>query len=134
MWAASVHRIVSVAHSCVSRMPSLSKVLALPRMIVAGPIAWCLLGFLRFTALPSAGSVITMTGFAPYHTCDPTNESLTLQVTIALQAFLFPTQLALQHAKSYDAYDVIGSRLQAYDMVKGAAVISMHQHLTGSRR
>ncbi len=69
----------SVAHSCVSRMPSLSKVLALPRMIVAGPIAWCLLGFLRFTALPRAGSVMTMTGFAPYHTCDTTNESSALQ-------------------------------------------------------
>lgn len=57
------------AHSFVSRIPSLSNVLSLPCMIVGGPMAVCLLGFLRLTALPRLGSVTTMTGVAPYHTC-----------------------------------------------------------------
>ena len=69
------------AHSCVSRIPSLSNVLSLPRIMVAGPMAWCLLGFLRFTALPRVGSVMTMTGVAPYHTCGATHRSSTLHLT-----------------------------------------------------
>ena len=56
------------AYSFVSRMPSLSKILSLPCRIVAGPMAVCLFGFLRFTALPKVASVTTTTGVAPYHT------------------------------------------------------------------
>lgn len=53
----------------MSRMPSLSKMRSLGDMTATGPMAVCRLGLRRLTARPRSGSVTTMTGVAPNHTC-----------------------------------------------------------------
>lgn len=58
-----------IAHSFVSRMPSVSQSRSLADMSMTGDMASCLLGFLRLMARPSSGSVTTMTGVAPKNSC-----------------------------------------------------------------
>ena len=85
------------AYSFVSRMPSLSKILSLPCKTVAGPMAVCLFGFLRFTALPKVASVTTITGVAPYHTCSAISCCLIHLQLPSLQHHT-PAKLHMMHA------------------------------------